>query len=103
MDRFRPNIITTGWPHSFAEDDARDYAIGGMRAAWVKPDIRCKVTMVDQATGEGVGPEPLRTLAQFRRDADDGGVSFGVKLRVDQTGRIAVGDAVDIDAARAPL
>ncbi len=48
--------------------------------------------MVDQPTGEMVGPEPIRTLAGYRRE--DGGVSFGIKLAVDRPGMIKLGDEV---------
>jgi len=91
MARFRPNIVVTGLPAPFAEDELRLIGIGGTRLRWVKPDVRCQVTMVDQDTGEKAGPEPIRTLATFRRDPD-GGVSFGIKLAVDQEGQLAVGD-----------
>ncbi|GAB3433171.1 MOSC domain-containing protein [Actinophytocola sediminis] len=91
MERFRPNIVVSGLPSPFAEDDVRTYEVGGAVLRWVKPDIRCAVTMVDQEVGASAGPEPLRTLASFRREPE-GGVSFGVKLRVESPGRIAVGD-----------
>jgi uncharacterized protein len=92
MVRFRPNIVVSGWPTPFTEDGVRAYEIGDVRLSWVKPDVRCKVTMVDQDTGERAGPEPLRTLATFRREPEyGGGVSFGVKLRVESPGRVAVG------------
>ncbi|MGH3759524.1 MOSC domain-containing protein [Actinophytocola sp.] len=94
MARFRPNIVVTGLPAPFAEDDLRAFGLGGTRLRWVKPDVRCKVTMVDQDTGEKAGPEPIRTLATFRRDPD-GGVTFGIKLAVDTPGTIAVGDPID--------
>lgn len=97
LDRFRPNIVVTGLPEPYAEDDVRRYEIGGVRLPWVKPDVRCKVTMVDQETGASAGPEPLRTLATYRREPD-GGVSFGVKLRVESPGRVAVGDEISVSA-----
>jgi uncharacterized protein len=95
MARFRPNIVVSGLAGPFAEDDVRVYEIGAVRLSWVKPDVRCKVTMVDQENGESAGPEPLRTLATFRREPD-GGVSFGVKLRVESPGRVAVGDEISV-------
>jgi uncharacterized protein YcbX len=91
MARFRPNIVVTDLPAPFAEDGLRLIGIGGTRLRWVKPDVRCQVTMVDQDTGEKAGPEPIRTLATFRRDPA-GGVTFGIKLAVDQEGELAVGD-----------
>jgi uncharacterized protein YcbX len=95
MARFRPNIVVSGTPAPFAEDDWRVIGAGSARLRYVKPDIRCQVTMVDQDRGEKAGPEPLRTLATFRRDAA-GGVSFGIKLAVDHPGQIAVGDVLAI-------
>ncbi|HEV7647546.1 MAG TPA: MOSC N-terminal beta barrel domain-containing protein [Actinophytocola sp.] len=91
MARFRPNIVVSDVPAPFAEDGWGVLGVGSTRLRYVKPDVRCQVTMVDQASGEKAGPEPLRTLATFRRDPD-GGVSFGIKLAVDQAGEIAVGD-----------
>jgi uncharacterized protein len=96
MDRFRPNIIVSGWAEPFFEDGPRAYEIGGARLRYVKPDVRCKVTMVDQETGTPSGPEPLRTLATFRREPEYGGVSFGVKLRVVSNGHVAVGDEISV-------
>ena len=95
MARFRPNIVVSGAPVPFAEDNWRAIGIGSTRLRYVKPDVRCQVTMVDQDSGEKAGPEPLRTLATFRRDPD-GGVSFGIKLAVDHPGEIAVGDQLAI-------
>lgn len=95
MARFRPNIVVSDLPTPFAEDGWRVIGVGSARLRYVKPDIRCQVTMVDQDRGEKAGPEPIRTLATFRRD-QDGGVSFGIKLAVDRPGEIAVGDPLAI-------
>lgn len=96
MARFRPNIVIKGWPTPYTEDDIRDFTIGTTRLRWVKPDVRCKVTMVDQPTGKSAGPEPLRTLADYRREPD-GGVSFGIKAAVTTPGEIQVGDEITVD------
>ncbi len=93
MARFRPNIVVGGWDTPYAEDDVREFSIGGTRLRWVKPDVRCQVTMVDQPTGMRSGPEPLRTLADYRREPE-GGVSFGIKAAVLAPGELAVGDEV---------
>ena len=95
MARFRPNIVIEGWEIPYSEDDIRDFTIGTTRLRWVKPDVRCKVTMVDQQTGKSAGPEPLRTLADYRREPD-GGVSFGIKVAVTTPGEINTGDEVTI-------
>jgi len=56
------------------------------------------VTMTDQATGHRRGPEPLRTLADYRREPD--GVSFGLKATVLTPGHIAINDPVTVTAWR---
>jgi len=93
MARFRPNIVVSGWDTPYTEDDVREFTIGGARLRWVKPDVRCQVTMVDQPTGERAGPEPLRTLADYRREPE-GGVSFGIKVAVLTPGELSIGDEV---------
>ena len=95
MARFRPNIVIKGWEQPYTEDDIREFSIGTTRLRWVKPDVRCQVTMVDQPTGERAGPEPLRTLADYRREPD-GGVSFGIKATVITPGEIEVGDEITV-------
>jgi uncharacterized protein YcbX len=55
--------------------------------------------MVEQATGRRSGPEPIRSLAGYRREPDlGGGVSFGMKAAVLRTGTVAVGDPVTVHA-----
>jgi uncharacterized protein len=97
LSRFRPNIVVDGWPEPYAEDRVRRVAAGTVELGYSKPAIRCAVTLVDQDSGGKAGPEPLRTLATYRRTAD-GGVAFGVKLSVLRTGRLAVGDEVEVIA-----
>lgn len=94
--RFRPNILVSGWPEPFTEDRVRRMRIGGAEFGYAKRDIRCQVTMVDQETGGRGGPEPIRTLSTYRRDPDDGGVSFAMKANVIGGGPIAVGNAVEV-------
>lgn len=95
MDRFRPNVVVDGWTEPHVEDQVREMSIGDTALAFAKPAIRCAVTLVDQRTGVRVGPEPLRTLADYRRVADKG-VAFGVKFSVIRTGRLAVGDELHV-------
>jgi uncharacterized protein YcbX len=64
---------------------------------YAKLAIRCAVTMVDQDSGTRAGPEPLRTLATYRR-APEGGVAFGVKLSVVRPGKLALGDEVNVQS-----
>ncbi len=93
MERFRPNIVVDGWDEPHTEDLARTLAIGDAELGFAKPAIRCVVTTVDQRTGARAGPEPLRTLASYRR-APEGGVAFGAKFAVPRPGKLSVGDEV---------
>lgn len=107
MSRFRPNIVIdddrateagagTGdasVPHH--EDGFRRLTLGDTELGFTKLAIRCAVTLVDQPTGVRVGPEPLRTLALYRR-ATVGGVAFGTKYAVLRPGKLALGDLVDV-------
>ncbi|MFJ6671880.1 MOSC domain-containing protein [Actinosynnema sp. NPDC091369] len=94
MDRFRPNVVISGWPEPHTEDRVGRMAVGGVEVGFGELAIRCAVTLVDQPTGVRVGPEPLRTLADYRREPD--GVSFGLKASVLVPGDIAVGDEVTV-------
>lgn len=94
MDRFRPNIVISGWPEPYTEDRVARMAVGDVEFAFGELAIRCAVTLVDQPTGVRVGPEPLRTLADYRREPD--GVSFGLKAAVLTPGVISVGDEVTV-------
>jgi uncharacterized protein YcbX len=96
MDRFRPNIVIDGSAlAAWAEDGWRTLTIGGVRFRAAKPCARCAVPTIDQATGEMRGPEPMRALAAYRRDAD-GNVLFAINLIHEEHGAIRVGDAVEI-------
>ncbi|WP_406208738.1 MOSC domain-containing protein [Streptomyces decoyicus] len=95
MDRFRPNIVVDGWDVPQTEDRARRVTVGGGELGFAKLAVRCAVTLVDQRTGDKAGPEPLRTLASYRR-VPEGGVAFGSKFSVLGTGKVAVGDAFEV-------
>ncbi|WP_435615613.1 MOSC domain-containing protein [Streptomyces coelicoflavus] len=103
MNRFRPNIVVdshkdhdsggdrAAQPH--AEDRARRISVGGGELGYAKLAVRCAVTLVDQEAGARRGPEPLRTLANYRR-APSGGVVFGAKFSVITPGKLSIGDEV---------
>ncbi|MFJ3659499.1 MOSC domain-containing protein [Streptomyces sp. NPDC090119] len=93
MNRFRPNIVVDGWAEPHTEDRAHHLTLGSAELGYTKLAVRCAVTMVDQETGARSGPEPLRTLAGYRRAAQ-GGVVFGVKYAVLRPGKVSVGDEV---------
>ncbi|WP_371521386.1 MOSC domain-containing protein [Kitasatospora sp. NBC_01300] len=96
-DRFRPNLVVDGWDEPHTEDLTRRITVGGAELAYAKLAIRCSVTLVDQSTGAKAGPEPLRTLAGYRRAAV-GGVAFGSKFAVLRPGTLRVGDELVVEA-----
>jgi uncharacterized protein YcbX len=97
MDRFRANIVISGWPEPHTEDRFRHLTIGTVDLGYSVRAMRCAVPMVDQATGRSSGPEPIRTLAGYRREPDyDGRVSFATKAAVLRAGTLAVGDTVRV-------
>jgi len=94
MNRFRPNLVIRG-SEPFAEDGWRELRIGEVVLEAAKPCGRCQVTTTDQATGEVTGPEPLATLATFRRHPEFGDC-FGVNLVTVKPGVVRVGDRVEV-------
>ncbi|MGW3992951.1 MOSC domain-containing protein [Amycolatopsis sp. NPDC004772] len=101
MDRFRPNIVLAGWVEPHREDEARELTVGTARIGYAERCVRCAVPMVDQETGAKAGPEPIRTLASYRRDPQ-GGVVFGAKAAVLRPGQVAVGDEVIVHSWAGP-
>ncbi len=89
MERFRPNVVVAGAP-AYAEDGWRTLAAGDVALALVKPCARCVVTTVDPARGRAAGPEPLRTLAAYRRAG--GKVLFAQNAVVRAAGTLRAGD-----------
>lgn len=94
VERFRPNIVVRGCA-AWAEDAWKSLRRGRLVMRAVKPCARCAITTVDRRTGE-TGPEPLRTLAAFRRGTG-GGVLFGMNLVPEGDGALALGDELDAE------
>ncbi|MEV5868146.1 MOSC N-terminal beta barrel domain-containing protein [Streptomyces tendae] len=92
MERFRPNIVVDGWEHAHTEDLPRRMTIGDCELGYAKLALRCVVTTVDQRSARRTGPEPLRTLAGYRRTR--GGLALGTKFAVVRPGTVSVGDPV---------
>ncbi len=94
MEQFRPNLVFTGCK-AFAEDDWNQITIGNIRFAAGGPCERCIMTTLNPATGAKLGPEPLRTLARYRRDPEGTGVWFGQNLvNLSKSGTVGLNDAV---------
>lgn len=92
MHRFRPNLVFTGGePH--AEDLWREFRVGDVNFRGVKLCARCVFTTIDQETGEK-GPEPLRTLATYRKQGHK--ILFGQNLVALSGGEIRVGDRIEV-------
>jgi uncharacterized protein YcbX len=99
IGRFRPNLLVSGTaPH--AEDGWRRIRIGSLELVLVKGCERCAITTVDPATGERRGPEPLRTLAGYRRR--EGAVFFGQNAVHLGPGTLEVGMPVEVLETRPP-
>ncbi len=94
MNRFRPNLVVSDCG-PFAEDTWTRFRIGEITFRAGGPCARCIMTTTDQATAER-GPEPLRLLATYRRDATDPThVNFGQNLfHETKSGTLRLGDAV---------
>ena len=96
MNRFRPNVVVTGWPEPHTEDRVRGVTIGTASFGYARICVRCVVPTVDQDTGLKAGHEPTRTLADYRRA--EGGVTFGMKAKVLHHGTLSVGDELHVTA-----
>ncbi|PRY32679.1 MOSC domain-containing protein [Umezawaea tangerina] len=94
MNRFRPNIVVSGWPEPHTEDRVRRVSIGTAVLGYARICVRCVVPTVDQELGVRAGHEPTRTLAEYRRA--EGGVTFGMKAMVLRHGTVSVGDVLDV-------
>ena len=100
MNRFRPNIVVSG-ASAWAEDGWRTltHHPSGRVFRVAKPCARCAVITVDQKTGQPFGPEPLMTLAAFRRDSA-GKVMFGLNLLHEGLSEplvLRIGDELTVD------
>lgn len=93
MDRFRPNLVLAGCGGPYEEDTWKVFRVGAVRIFGSAPCGRCTITTTDQQSLART-PEPLRTLAGYRR-TPGGDVVFGQNaIHAEPGGRLRVGDAV---------
>ena len=92
--RFRPNVLLAETT-AHEEDTWREVVIGGVTIGVGSKCPRCVMTTIDPDTAEG-GVEPLRTLAQYRRD--ETGVVFGMNATHAAPGSIRLDDRVTVTA-----
>jgi uncharacterized protein len=90
MKRFRPNLIFEGGL-PYEEDDWKNFRIGHVPFAGVKPCGRCAIPTIDPETGMK-GIEPTRTLASYRNR--NGKVYFGENVIALNDGEIKEGDEI---------
>ncbi len=94
MNRFRPNLVIGGG-EAFAEDFWPRIVVGETVFRRIKQCERCVIPTVDQNIGEFRGPEPLKTLATYRRKGQN--VAFGSYYRPETAGAtIHQGDEVRV-------
>lgn len=93
MKRFRPNLVFSGG-EAHDEDNFRYFRVGSARLAGVKLCARCVLTTINPETA-GKGKEPLKTLAQYRKNGNK--ILFGQNLLVVDKGTIALGDEILLD------
>jgi uncharacterized protein YcbX len=90
LERFRPNIVVDG-EAPFAEDTWANFLVNTFRFESIRACTRCSVTGVNPLTAER-GPEPLKTLATFRKNGNK--LEFGQYFFSPGSGSLRVGDLV---------
>jgi uncharacterized protein YcbX len=93
MKRFRPNLVFSGG-EAHDEDNFRYFQLGSARLAGVKLCARCVLTTINPETAEK-GKEPLKTLAQYRKNGNK--ILFGQNLLVVEKGQIKIGDEIVLE------
>jgi uncharacterized protein YcbX len=91
MRRFRPNLVLSGG-EPFVEDRLSRFRVGAVTLRATKRCPRCVITTLDPTSGDA-GVEPLKTLAEYRRD-EDGKVYFGMNAQHESEGTLRIGESV---------
>ncbi len=92
IKRFRPNLVFTGGK-PYIEDSWKDFSIGVTRFQGVKPCARCVLVTINPDTAVK-GVEPLRTLANYRRQNNK--TYFGQNLISVDHDVIRTGDLITV-------
>lgn len=97
MNRFRPSLVFTGG-QPYEEETWNYFSIQNNNFQGVKPCSRCVLTTIDQHTAQK-GPEPLRTLSEYRRNGNK--VLFGQNvLPLSPGSSVSVGDIIQVQSFR---
>jgi len=94
MERFRPNIIIEGQV-PFEEDHWRKVEVNGVSLRFAQRCPRCSVPTVNPDTGIMEGPEPIRTLSEYRTGSD-GEIYFGINMIPESGGAIHIGNKISV-------
>ena len=95
MARFRPNLTVSG-SAAYAEDRWTRVRIGDVDFDVADTCDRCVMTTIDPHSGtRDPQRQPLKTLADYRRDPDKG-IPFGVNLIPRGAGALRLGDPVQL-------
>lgn len=92
MSCFRPNIVLSGFD-AFAEEKYSAIEFPDLTAYSMKPCARCVMVTIDQNEGLAKGPEPLKTLSEYRRRGEK--VIFGQYFLAQKAGILKVGDTAN--------
>lgn len=87
VERFRPNLVVRG-TDAYAEDGWSKLRLGTLELKVHEACARCMMLNLEPTTG-GIGLEPLRTLAGYRRQGKK--VLFGQHLHALNLGELRVG------------
>ena len=96
-DRFRTNFLIKG-AAPYDEDKWARFRVGECEFEVVKPCSRCVIPTIDQASGDKMGLEPLRTLATYRKK--DGKIYLAQNAVARKLGRVKIGDEVVVLSRR---
>ncbi|MEM7610985.1 MAG: MOSC N-terminal beta barrel domain-containing protein [Pseudomonadota bacterium] len=96
MRHFRPNIVARV-AQPFLEDEWQMIRIGEATFRVGSPCARCIFTTVDPGSGiRDANREPLETLRSYRKMDETQKIYFGVNLIPVVTGRVNVGDQIEV-------